>query len=146
MTGTSEEFLTVKQIQNVLDVSNASLSIWRSQDGAGPPWIKRAGRFLYPVEQFQTYLLALTGGVPVPRGLSHTEKLTLFGRLNNPAPTTRELATRLAAVEQALLALTQIFSIEPAPTKAVKRKIAKREATMRNAAKRKYKKRSDFPY
>lgn len=154
MTDISEDFMTVKDVEFALDVSNACLHAWRAIPDSGPPWEKIGARYLYPRDKFREYLTALTGGALVPRGLSHKAKLELFGRLHDPAPTNRDLATRLRAVEQALLAMTQIFSIkqesaEPtkirrkykkrktAKGKAVGWKIAKRNATVRNAAKRK---------
>lgn len=115
MTDTPKEYLTAKEVQAVLDVTTGCLHAWRNQPGVGPPWIKEGSRFRYPREAFTTYLTALTGGAPVPRGLSHRDKLAMFGRLHDPAPSTRELATRLREVEQALLALTQIFKVKPSP-------------------------------
>lgn len=116
MVEQSIEFLTVKEVQEILDLSAVTLHKWRCIPGIGPAWVEVERRFFYPSEPFRIYLRALTGGQPVPKGLNTREKKTLFRALHT-APSSRELAVRVAALTERLATLEAQMAVITAEPK-----------------------------
>ena len=105
------DFYLTREVAELLDVSEVSLSNWRRESPpVGPPCVKVGLENRYSKKAFRDYLEKLTGGDPVPRNLSTDAKRKMFARLHRDllppletGPSRLELVAMIANLETRLV-------------------------------------------